>query len=164
MKIKWSYYEIVSGQSLIAQLVKNPPAMQKTPFQFLGWKDPLEKGKGTHSSILAWRIPWTVFHGNTKSRTQLSNFHFQSSPHRETTELKPAWWEAVYCVRIWKIPEKWRATRQQWDWSVGGKGKKPLWLGHSTGIWMQDQDGQSGAVRGQTGKVTCDRAQGAGEE
>ena len=45
---------------LIAQLVKNPPAMQETPVRFLGWEDPLEKGKATHSSILAWRIPWTV--------------------------------------------------------------------------------------------------------
>ena len=43
--------------SLIAQLVKNPPAMQETPVQFLGQEDPLEKGKATHSSILAWRIP-----------------------------------------------------------------------------------------------------------
>ena len=39
--------------SLIAQLVKNPPAMQETLVQFLGWEDPLEKGKATHSSILA---------------------------------------------------------------------------------------------------------------
>ena len=46
--------------SLIAQLVKNPPAMQETLVRFLGWEDPLEKGKATHSSILAWRIPWTV--------------------------------------------------------------------------------------------------------
>ena len=44
--------------SLIAQLVKNPPAMQETPVGFLGREDPLEKGKATHSSILAWRIPW----------------------------------------------------------------------------------------------------------
>ena len=40
-----------------------------------GWEDPLEKGKATHSSILAWRIPWTTVHGVTKSRTQLSDFH-----------------------------------------------------------------------------------------
>ena len=45
---------------LEAQLVKNPPAMRETWVQFLGWEDPLEKGKATHSSILAWRIPWTV--------------------------------------------------------------------------------------------------------
>ena len=46
--------------SLIAQLVKNLPAMQDTPVRFLGWEDPLEKEKATHSSILDWRIPWFV--------------------------------------------------------------------------------------------------------
>ena len=46
--------------SLIAQLVKNLPAMQETLVRLLGWEDPLEKGKATHSSVLAWRIPWTV--------------------------------------------------------------------------------------------------------
>ena len=46
--------------SLMAQMVKNLPAMQETPVQFLGQEDLLEKGKATHSSILAWRIPWTV--------------------------------------------------------------------------------------------------------
>ena len=46
--------------SLIAQLIKNPPAMRETWVQFLGWEDPLAKGTTTHSSILAWRIPWTV--------------------------------------------------------------------------------------------------------
>ena len=49
-----------SWVSLVAQLVKNTPAMSETWVQPLGWEDPLEKGKATHSSILAWRIPWTV--------------------------------------------------------------------------------------------------------
>ena len=49
-----------SWTSLVAQLVKNPPAMQETWVRSLGWEDPLEKGKATCSSILAWRIPWTV--------------------------------------------------------------------------------------------------------
>ena len=44
----------------MAQLVKNPPAMQETPVQFLDWEDLLEQGKATHSSILAWRIPRTL--------------------------------------------------------------------------------------------------------
>ena len=48
-----------SGASLVAQIVKNLPAMQETQVQPLGWEDPLEKGMATHSSILAWRIPWT---------------------------------------------------------------------------------------------------------
>ena len=49
-----------SWTSLVAQLVKNPPTMQETWVQSLGWEDPLEKGKATHSSILGWRIPWTI--------------------------------------------------------------------------------------------------------
>ena len=44
----------------IAQLVKNLPALWETWVRSLGWEDTLEKGKATHSSILAWRIPWTV--------------------------------------------------------------------------------------------------------
>ena len=47
-----------SWASLVAQLVKNPPAMRETWVWSLGWEDPLEKGKATHSSVLAWRIPW----------------------------------------------------------------------------------------------------------
>ena len=41
------------------QVVKNPPAMQETQVQSLGWEDPLEKGMAIHSSVLAWGIPWT---------------------------------------------------------------------------------------------------------
>ena len=49
-----------SWASLVAQLVKNPPAMQESWVQSLVWEDPLKKGKATYSSIVAWRIPWTV--------------------------------------------------------------------------------------------------------
>ena len=49
-----------SWASLVAQLVKNLPAMRETWVQSLGWEDPLEKGKATQSSILAWRISWTI--------------------------------------------------------------------------------------------------------
>ena len=57
---------------------KNPPAMQETQVQSLGWKDSLEKGMATHPSILAWKIPWTeepgwLVHGVTKSWTRLSD-------------------------------------------------------------------------------------------
>ena len=47
-----------SWASLVAQLVKNLPTMRETWVRSLGWEDPLEKGKATHSSILTWRIPW----------------------------------------------------------------------------------------------------------
>ena len=54
----------------MAQLVKNLSAMQETWVQSLGWEGPLEKGKATHSSILAWRIPWTIQSmGSKKSDT-----------------------------------------------------------------------------------------------
>ena len=68
-----------SWPSVVARMVKNPLAMRETWARSLGWKDPLEKGKTTHSSILPWRIPmdrgvWqAVVRGVTKSRTQLSD-------------------------------------------------------------------------------------------
>ena len=69
------------GPSLVAQLVKNPPAMQETLVRFLDWEDPLEKETATHSSILVWRIPWIIQSmGVTKSLTRLSDFHFFTFP------------------------------------------------------------------------------------
>ena len=68
-----------SWATLVAQLVKNPPAMWETWVQSLGWEDSLEKGIATHSGILARRIPmdrgtmWATVHWVTKSRTQLSD-------------------------------------------------------------------------------------------
>ena len=50
-----------------AQQVKNPPAVQETQVQSLGWEDPLEEGMATHSSLLAWRIPWTEEPGGLQS-------------------------------------------------------------------------------------------------
>ena len=55
------------GTFLVVQLVKNPPAMQETQVQSLGWEDPLERGMATHSSILAWRIPGTEEPGGLQS-------------------------------------------------------------------------------------------------
>ena len=51
----------------MAQLVKNLPAVQETGVQFMGWEDSLEKEMATHSSILAWRIPWTEEPGGLQS-------------------------------------------------------------------------------------------------
>ena len=53
--------------SLVAQMVKNLPAVQETQVQSLGWEDPLEKEIGTHSSILAWKIPWKEEPGGLQS-------------------------------------------------------------------------------------------------
>ena len=56
-----------SWASWVAQMLKNPPATQETWVWSLGWEDPLEKGMATHSSILAWRIPWTEEPGGLQS-------------------------------------------------------------------------------------------------
>ena len=83
-----------SWASLVAQLVKNLPAVWKTRVQSLGWEDTLEKGKATHSSILAWRIPglyspWGRKQSDTTERPSLSLsvsqrvlFSFTEQPHR----------------------------------------------------------------------------------
>ena len=59
---------IIDGTSLVAQIVKNLPAMQETQIQSLGWEDPLEKELATHSSVLAWRSPWTEEFGRLQSK------------------------------------------------------------------------------------------------
>ena len=67
---------------LVAQIVKNPPAVWETWIRSLGREDPLEKGLATDSSFLAWRIPidrgawWAIVHRLTKSWTRLSDLHF----------------------------------------------------------------------------------------
>ena len=63
--------------SLVARLVQNPPAMQETLVRFLSWEDPLQKGTPTHSSILAWRIPWTVYSMGPQSQTRWRDFHLR---------------------------------------------------------------------------------------
>ena len=56
-----------TGAFLVAQTVKNPPAIWETWVRSLDWEDPLEEGMATHSSILAWRIPWTEEPGELQS-------------------------------------------------------------------------------------------------
>ena len=73
------YPFLYSWASLVAQTVKNLPAVQETWVQSLGWEDPLEKGKTPHSSVLAWRIPldggsWqATVHRVTESQTRVSD-------------------------------------------------------------------------------------------
>ena len=77
----------------MAQLVKNPPAMRQTWVQSLGWKDRLEKGKATHSSILDWRISWTLYspwgckESDTTERLSLSLWRL-SSPAQDPSPGK----------------------------------------------------------------------------
>ena len=61
--------------SLVAQMVKNLPAVQKTQIPYLDQEDPLEKGMATHSSVLAWRISWTEESGELQSMGLQSQTH-----------------------------------------------------------------------------------------
>ena len=61
------FHIFLIGASLVAQMVKNPPAIQETWVQSLGQEDPQEKEMATHSSVLAWRIPWTEEAGRLQS-------------------------------------------------------------------------------------------------
>ena len=100
-----------SGKKVkVAQLVKNPPAMQETLVRFLGWDDPLEEDVVTHSWILAWRVPldrgaWrATVHGVTKSQTRLTN-------HRHTYQRGD--WEMLFCSLL--PPQSRENHRRQWD-------------------------------------------------
>ena len=64
--LKFSKLTMVLGLA-VAQTIKNPPAMWKTWVRSLGWEDPQEESTATHSSILAWRIPWTEEPGGLES-------------------------------------------------------------------------------------------------
>ena len=76
----------LSWASLVAQLVKNLPALHETRVQSLGWEDPLEKEIATHSSILAWRTPWTEEPGG------LQPMGLQESDMTEYTTTW-SWWQ-----------------------------------------------------------------------
>ena len=102
----------------MAQLVKNPPAIQETWVWSLGWEDPLEKGKATHSSLLAWRIPWTVQSmGSQRVRHDWATCthsivvaHGLSCSvaygvfldHRSNLCLQP--WQILYHWATWEVP------------------------------------------------------------
>ena len=84
---------------LVAQLVKNLPAMQETWVRFLGWEDPLEKEMATHSSTLAWRILWTEepgglqFMGSQRVRhnSTVTNFHFSRQANKCLVITETGW-------------------------------------------------------------------------
>ena len=87
--------------SLVAEMIQSPPAVQETWVRSLGWEDPLEKEMPTHSSILAWRIPWTEEPGGLQSMesqswTQLSDFTFTNKK-----------------FKIWKKKHKCRPQKKQ---------------------------------------------------
>ena len=110
--------------SLVAQLVKNPPAVWETWVQPQGWKYALEKGKATHSSILTWRIPWTIQSMGSQrvGHVWAMHFHFSLScigegngnPLQcsclENPRDRRAWWAAVYGVAQSRTRLKWLSS------------------------------------------------------
>ena len=118
--------------SLVAQLVKNPPAMRETWVRSLGWDDPLEKGKATHSSILAWTIPWT--HGVTKSQTQLSDFYFHFTFSRGKKQTNQKQQQQQLDLLFWLLGQNWhqlhRAKSLLWimDHSAAEKYGELIWV------------------------------------
>ena len=85
--------------SLMAQMVKNPPATWETQFWSLSWEDPLEKGMATHSSILAWRIPKTEKPGRLRAmgsqrveHNWVNNTNTFSAYKNQKTSFLSKWW------------------------------------------------------------------------
>ena len=85
-KVDYIYFLKLNKASLVAQLVKNPPAMQETWVRPLGWEEPLEKGKAPHSRILAWRILCGHKESDTTERLSfLPSFLLKQAPKPSTT-------------------------------------------------------------------------------
>jgi len=105
--------------SLTAQVVKNPPAMQEIWVRSLGWEDSLQKGKATHSSILAWRIPWTLpSMGSQRVRHNWATFTL--------------YWGLPWWLRHWKINLQYRRLGfNPWVRKIPWKGE---WL--STPVFL----------------------------
>ena len=108
------------GTSLVAQTVKRLSTMWETQVRSLGWEDPLEKEMATHSSTLAWKIPWTTgawqatIHGVAKSRTRLSDFTSTKSLLRVKEKREKAGLKLH--IQKTKILASGPITSQQIDW------------------------------------------------
>ena len=119
IRFKWFIYRLLSPVSLVAQLVKNLPSMQETWVQSLGWKDPLEKGKATHSSNAAWRIPWTIQSmGSQRVRHKWSTFtftllciHTSCSLTLKAKSSHRGGWKHITCVKNWGIQKGTKQTK-----------------------------------------------------
>ena len=98
------------GASLVAQTVKNPPTMQETQVRSLGWADPQEKGVATHSSIHAWRIPWSKEPGGLQSVwSQRVGYDWLTHTHTHTTFMMFSEFYSHFTMRKLKW-RPWNAT------------------------------------------------------
>ena len=138
------WYLHLEKASLVAQVVKDPPAMWETWVRSLVWEDPLEKGLATHSSILAWRIPWTEKPGRLQSmgsQTRVSDFHFLfhciPSPtvvHAHSSQIRVSSWtpcSTVFLHRCSLRPDDCAVFSQQPEVLVSAPACKELGNRHS---------------------------------
>ena len=87
------------GASLVAQTVKNLPAMQETQVQCLSHEEPLEVGMATHSSILAWRLPWTEEPGGLQSLgSQRVGHDFTTRTYTTFSNIHIISWFFIFCM------------------------------------------------------------------
>ena len=143
--------------SLLAQMVKNLPAMQETQIWFLSWENPLEKRMATHSSILVWRIPWTEEPGGLQSIGLQRVGHDWATDNHSLTQLVMGFpggsmvknRSAVEETRVWSLgwedpPEKEMATHSSvlaweipWTEEEEPGGLQSTWSQKSW-IWLSD--------------------------
>ena len=99
------FFWMLNGASLVAQIVKRLPAVRETRVRFLGWEDPLEKEMATHSSTLAWKIPWTEEPGRLQSMdtTEWLHFHFHLMVPKRLIPLSPSQATIVLFVTIKEV-------------------------------------------------------------
>ena len=90
-----------SGSSLVAQMIKNPPAMQETQVQSLGWEDPLEQEMASHSNTFAWRIPWAEETGELQSMglRRVGCIHTHTVILQETSSLEIVMALGLFCLQ-----------------------------------------------------------------
>ena len=103
----------------VAQMVKNPPAMQETWVQSLGQEDPLERRMATYSSILAWRIPWTEESGEPQSMGLQRVWHDWVTKHTQAV-LKGSLLNFILLAQLNHIPGQWKKLQKS-SWNAFGK-------------------------------------------
>ena len=113
--------------SPVAQMVKNPPAMQETQVRSLGQEDPLEKGMATHYSILAWKIPWTEEpYGLQSMRLQGVGQDWVTNTFTFPRQIQPSWGQdpmqaskiVLGFMRNWIIYVQEASILEVWQWKL----------------------------------------------
>ena len=119
-------------------MVKNPPAMQETPVRYLGWEDPLEKGKATHSSVLAWRIPWDCKELDTTEwlLLSLSLCWRHTIPLEMFCKTEDPFTLLPHCISLSILPFDFSSSALLSLWSIKGPGiQTPIrWLFWGTSL------------------------------